>query len=64
MNNKQQSTKHCGICDKTKKEGIYLYQLFICAECEKEIVATDPSDEVYSIYVKKLKAINQSTFTM
>jgi hypothetical protein len=57
-------TKRCGICDKTKEEGIYLYHLFICSECETDIVATDPSDENYSIYVKKLKAINQSTFTM
>ncbi|SES23288.1 Inhibitor of sigma-G Gin [Gracilibacillus ureilyticus] len=61
---KNQITRLCGICDKPKKDGIYLYQLFICTECEMDIVATDPRDEAYSTYVKKLKAINQSTFTM
>ncbi|KAB8126534.1 sigma-G inhibitor, Gin [Gracilibacillus oryzae] len=63
MNNKQ-VTNHCGVCDKPKDDGIYLYQLFICSECEKDIVTTEPDDAAYSVYVKKLRAINQSTFTI
>ncbi|PWU67855.1 MULTISPECIES: sigma factor G inhibitor Gin [Gracilibacillus] len=52
---------HCGVCDQSKKDGIYLYHMFICHECEKEIVATNPSDSHYDYFVKKLKAINQTT---
>ncbi|WP_058305623.1 sigma factor G inhibitor Gin [Gracilibacillus massiliensis] len=59
------NSKHiCGICDQTKEEGIYLYQLYICRECEKEILSIHPQDDNYQYYVEKLRAINQSTYTI
>ncbi len=57
--------KHeCGICDQEKKEGIYLYHFYICLECEKELLLTNPQDEGYQYYVEKLRAINQSIYTI
>ncbi|MGN8648204.1 sigma factor G inhibitor Gin [Gracilibacillus sp. HCP3S3_G5_1] len=54
----------CGICDQAKHEGIFLYQLYICNECEKEIVSISPKDENYQYYVEKLRAVNQSSYTI
>ncbi|QXE01764.1 sigma factor G inhibitor Gin [Terribacillus sp. DMT04] len=52
----------CGICDQEKKEGIQLYRLFICRECEQKIVHTEPKDVQYHYFVKKLRNLNQMTF--
>ncbi|WP_164462063.1 sigma factor G inhibitor Gin [Bacillus sp. FJAT-42376] len=47
----------CIVCDECKPDGIHLYTSFICTECEKEMVATDPIDPRYDYYVKKLKSV-------
>lgn len=54
----------CGVCEQKKENGFYLYQLYICEECEKKIVATNPGDENYSFFVEKLKGINHSSYTI
>ena len=52
--------KHCcGICDEEKEQGMYLYHLFICASCEREIVNTEPEEPVYQEFVRKLQAITK-----
>lgn len=59
---KQSTTRQiCQICQEEKKEGIVIYQAFICSECEQEMIMTEPEDERYQYFVKKLKAINQTT---
>lgn len=52
---------NCGICEEEKGKGIFLYRLFICNECEQNIVHTEPREEKYQYYLRKLKNINQST---
>lgn len=52
---------HCIICDEEKETGIHLYNSFICSECERNIVHTEPREEKYRYYLEKLKNINQST---
>lgn len=52
--------KRCGICEDEKKEGIHLYNLFICSECEYNMIHTEPREEKYQYYVRKLKAVRQS----
>lgn len=47
----------CIVCEKTKKEGIYLYTSFVCRDCEKEIVQTDTSNVKYKHYLQQLKKI-------
>lgn len=51
----------CGICEEEKEQGIHLYKLFICSECEWNMIHTEPKEEKYRYYLKKLKNINQPT---
>jgi len=51
----------CVICDERKEKGIYLYTSFICTECEYNMIHTEPREEKYNYYVKKLKHMNQPT---
>lgn len=51
----------CGICEESKARGIYLYNLFICIECEHNMIHTEPREEKYQYYLQKLKNINQPT---
>lgn len=55
--------QHCGICEEWKKAGIHLYRLFICSECEYNMIHTEPREEKYEYYLKKLKNMNQSTLS-
>lgn len=51
--------KTCIICEKEKKEGMHIYTAFVCWECEREIVQTDPESEKYAGFVKKLSKIRK-----
>ncbi|MHA6252935.1 sigma factor G inhibitor Gin [Oceanobacillus sp. CAU 1775] len=53
------ATQRCGICEEQKELGIHLYTLFICTDCEFNMIHTEPHEEKYRYYVKKLKNINQ-----
>ncbi|RLL41707.1 sigma factor G inhibitor Gin [Oceanobacillus piezotolerans] len=50
----------CGICEEEKEEGIHLYNLFLCRECEHNIIHTEPREEKYKYYLHKLKNIKES----
>lgn len=54
-------TTQCGICEEEKEKGILLYRLFICHECEQNMIDTEPREEKYNYYLQKLKNINQPT---
>lgn len=56
-----ESMELCGICEEEKANGIHLYKLFICYECERNMIHTEPKEEKYRYYLKKLKNINQPT---
>lgn len=51
--------EHCGICEEEKESGIHLYNLFICCECERNMIHTEPREEKYNYYLRKLKNMNQ-----
>ncbi|WP_067729747.1 sigma factor G inhibitor Gin [Oceanobacillus damuensis] len=53
------SFEHCGICEEEKAKGIHLYTMFICTECEYNMIHTEPREEKYNYYLHKLKNINQ-----
>lgn len=61
--NSIKNLQHCGICEDWKKEGIHLYRLFICSECEYNMIHTEPREEKYEYYLKKLKNMNQSSLS-
>ncbi|WP_084599735.1 sigma factor G inhibitor Gin [Pontibacillus chungwhensis] len=50
----------CGVCDCKREHGIHLYNLFICRDCEKEIIQTAPEDQQYHYFLKKLRNITQT----
>jgi len=52
---------HCGICEEEKSMGIVLYNLFICDECETNMIYTEPREEKYKYYLRKLKNISHPT---
>lgn len=49
----------CGICEEEKEKGIHLYTMFICTECEHNMIHTDPREEKYNYYLRKLKNVNK-----
>lgn len=51
--------ERCGICEEEKERGIHLYNLFICSECENNMIHTEPREEKYQYYLRKLKNISQ-----
>lgn len=51
--------ERCGICEEEKERGIHLYNLFICSECESNMIHTEPREEKYQYYLRKLKNIEQ-----
>ncbi|MFC3041005.1 sigma factor G inhibitor Gin [Virgibacillus xinjiangensis] len=51
--------ERCGICEEEKEMGIHLYTMFICRECEKNIIHTEPREEKYNYYLRKLKNISK-----
>lgn len=53
------SLEHCGICEEEKSKGIHLYTMFICTDCEYNMIHTEPREEKYNYYLRKLKNINQ-----
>lgn len=53
-------SKRCVICEEEKEKGIQLYNLFICSECERNMIHTQPREEKYQYYLRKLKNMNQS----
>jgi hypothetical protein len=61
MNNQETIVKSCQICNEMKVKGITLYTTFICSECEKEMIQTEPGDEKYQFFIEKLRVINQLT---
>ncbi|MUV37998.1 Protein CsfB [Lentibacillus sp. JNUCC-1] len=53
--------EQCAICEDRKQHGIHLYHLYICRECEHNMIHTEPREEKYEYYLKKLKPITQPT---
>lgn len=52
--------KHCIVCEKEKKEGIYVLHSFICHSCERKIVQLEPEDPAYKETVKKLRKLKMT----
>lgn len=51
----------CGICEEMKQGGINIYRFFICSECERNMIHTEPREEKYAYYLSKLKNIKQAS---
>ncbi|GMA50567.1 hypothetical protein GCM10025857_19240 [Alicyclobacillus contaminans] len=53
----EQPKTSCLVCHQEKAIGLRICGQFLCADCEREIVATDVSDARYSYYVECMKKI-------
>lgn len=53
--------ERCGVCELEKENGIHLYNMYICKSCEEEIIDTDPSEQKYQYFLKKMRIMNQTT---
>lgn len=54
------SVEKCSVCELKKNKGIHILNLYVCEDCEREIVVSDVSDEFYKYYLQKVKRINES----
>ncbi|MEK3888912.1 sigma factor G inhibitor Gin [Bacillus sp. FSL K6-3431] len=50
----------CIVCDEAQKHGIHLYTSFICTDCEKAMINTDPTDPTYKYFINQLKVVTES----
>ncbi|ARK28420.1 Inhibitor of sigma-G Gin [Halalkalibacter krulwichiae] len=55
---KMRLEKRCVICEKRAQEGIMIASSLICSPCEKAIVQTEETDELYNRYVEKMKSLS------
>lgn len=50
----------CIVCDEAQKHGIHLYTSFICTDCEKAMINTDPTDPTYKYFINQLKVVTEA----
>ncbi|WP_134702230.1 sigma factor G inhibitor Gin [Ammoniphilus sp. YIM 78166] len=50
-------SKCCVVCGETEREGISIWNSFICQPCEQEMVQTDALDAKYPFFIEKMKSI-------
>ncbi|TGB00840.1 sigma factor G inhibitor Gin [Halobacillus salinus] len=51
----------CSVCSKRTSKGIYVLNVFLCHECEQEMVNTPVEDPKYQFFVDQMsKAHHQS----
>ena len=55
-----QLSEECAICELKKKEGIHLYNIFLCPECENILIQTEVNDPLYEQHMEKLRKMNLS----
>jgi hypothetical protein len=54
---KDEDFRECIVCGIHKKEGISIFDEFICETCEFEMIRTDVKDERYPYFIKQMKQI-------
>ena len=60
MKNEQQCEEKCSVCEQKNDKGIHICEIYICENCEREIVCSDVSDEFYKYYLQKLRKLKHS----
>jgi hypothetical protein len=47
----------CIVCLKEQMIGIYIWDHFICRDCEGEMVVTDVCDEKYPFFIQRMRKL-------
>ena len=50
----------CSVCEQRSNQGIHICDIYICENCEREIVCSDVTDEFYKYYLQKLRKLKHS----
>ncbi|OIJ17685.1 hypothetical protein BKP37_03520 [Anaerobacillus alkalilacustris] len=56
----KQCVEKCSVCEQNNENGIHICDIYICENCEREIVNSDVSDEFYRYYLQKLRKLKHS----
>ena len=56
----EKNNEVCAICESNKPDGMHLYNIFICSECENTLIHTEATDPLYKQYVEKMRKMNIS----
>lgn len=52
----------CVLCKQQKKDGIHLCEVNVCEECEQKLVDVNVDDEMYPLFVEKLRQLSLERF--
>ncbi len=55
--NENTTTVDCIICEQPSMDGINICNVFICSECEAEMIRTDVRDAKYPYFITQMKRI-------
>ena len=58
--NEGHTNEKCTVCERSNALGIHIFDVYICNDCEREIVSSDVSDEFYRYYLQKLRKLKHS----
>ncbi|GEN34593.1 sigma factor G inhibitor Gin [Aneurinibacillus danicus] len=47
----------CIVCGNKEARGIFIFDSFVCQQCEQEIVATDASEDKYRFFIRQMRRI-------
>ncbi|BAM46161.1 MAG: sigma-G inhibitor, Gin [Amphibacillus sp.] len=50
---------YCHICESNQSDGMFIYYLYVCESCQEKIVATDPEDPDYRVFVHKMRKMRE-----
>jgi hypothetical protein len=54
---KENQVAQCIVCSKENEVGMYIWDQFICKNCEGEMVKTEVYDEKYPFFIKQMRKI-------
>lgn len=50
---------YCHVCETSQSEGMFIYYLYVCDQCQKKMIATDPEDPSYRFFIDKLRRMRE-----
>ncbi|WP_173918039.1 sigma factor G inhibitor Gin [Halobacillus sp. Marseille-Q1614] len=50
----------CSICSKKTEDGIHLLRVYICGDCEKEMLETPADDPKYQFFIDQMNKAHRT----
>ncbi|SFQ21354.1 sigma factor G inhibitor Gin [Salibacterium halotolerans] len=61
---KERQAESCTLCGRTESRGIHILDIFLCLDCEKELIQMEAEDTAYHRAVKTLSSSRASKLLM